>query len=190
MKHILLFLAFLPASGIAESVAPYSIDTRIRNIISAVGVNWNSSSSFKAVLIREDEYAALYIFRGPFDQAPLAYAPQAAITGDTWASVPWLEFDEDGTLHLHSENRAFGRNKWEATLSIIERNGKFIVSAFSLNAYDSLNPDRYTDCNIDMLTRTLIVNDSTITPYPLPAEVTIQNWNEEFEGECYVSNEP
>lgn len=185
MKHIILLFALLPVSGIAESVAPYPISTRIRDVISAVGVNWNSSGSFKAVLIREGEYAALYIFRGPYDQAPLVYAPQAAITGSTWASIPWLEFDESGTLLLRSENRAFGRNKWDATLSIIEQNGKFIVSAFNLNAYDSIEPNNYTDCTIDMLSHKLMVNEIEITPFPLPAEVQLKDWSEDFEGVCY-----
>lgn len=185
MKHILFLLALLPASANAEPVAPISI----HNVISAVGPGWNTAVSYKAVLVREGEYVALYIFRGPYDQEPLVYAPQAAITGPNWGMVPWLEFDEGGTLILHSENRAFGRNKWEATLSIIERNGEFIVSAFSVIAYDSLEPDDHTDCTIDMMAQRMTVNDRLITPFPLPAAVAARNWAATYEDTCYAQTD-
>ncbi|MBL1437973.1 MAG: hypothetical protein COB08_017460 [Rhodobacteraceae bacterium] len=184
MKRIAVLLVLLPASGLAESIAPRPMNTHIQNIISAVGPNWNSSGNFKALLIREGEFAALYIFRGPYDLAPLVYAPQAAITGEYWASIPWLEFDEGSALLLHSENRSHGRNKWENTLTIIERNNRFIVSAFTLSSYDSLNPDNYTDCTIDMLAQTMSVNNKPITPFPLPAEIEIKDWSEEIEAVC------
>ncbi len=179
MKRILTLLALLPAMGMAQPAAPV-------NVISAVGPSWNTAGNYKAVLMREGEYAALYIFRGPYDEAPLVYAPHAAITGPYWGMVPWLEFDEGGTLILHSENRAFGRNKWEATLSIVERNGSFIVSAYGLSAYDSLDQDNFTDCNIDMLAQKVVLNASEITPYPLPSEVLIEDWSETMESVCYA----
>ena len=188
MKRILALLALLPAAGIAESVPPWSVNSRIQNIISAVGPNWNGNANYKAVLIREGEFGALYIFRGPYDQQPLTYAPHAAITGEYWGAVPWLEFDESGALLLHSENRAHGRNKWESTLTIIERNDRFIVSAFSRSSYDSLNPDDYSDCTIDMLGQALTVNGQAVMPFPLPARINVQYWSEEYEDACYVDN--
>ncbi len=186
MKPIIAFLALLPAAGMAESVPPWPVDTRIQNIISAVGPNWNGSANYKAVLIREGEFAALYIFRGPYDQRPLAYAPRVAITGEYWGAVPWLEFDEGGALLLYSEKRAYGRNKWDSLLTIIERDDRFIVSAFSRSSYDSLNPDDYTDCTIDLLGQVLTVNGTVITPYPLPAEVEVRTWSEDLEDACYT----
>lgn len=189
MKRIALILTLLATSSLAESVAPWPISTRIQNIISAVGPNWNSSGNFKALLVRERELAALYIFRGPYDQAPLVYAPQAAITGDYWASVPWLEFDESGALLLHSENRSHGQHKWESTLTIIERNNRFIVSGFTLSSYDSLNPDNYTDCTVDMLGQTMSINNTSITPFPLPVEIEIKDWSEETAAPCYAETE-
>ena len=186
MKRTFALLALLPTAGMAESVAPWSVDTRIQDVISAVGPNWNVNATFKAVLLRERDFAALYIYRGPFDLRPLAYAPHAAITGEHWGAVPWLEFNEGGALLLHSENRAFGRNKWDSTLTIIERDGRFIVSAFHLSGYDSLNPNDYFDCTIDMLAQTITLNDKPITPFPLPTEIHIQYWSEEMEDVCYT----
>ncbi len=177
-------LLLLPSTLMAESIAPYPISIRIRDIISAVGPSWNTAGSYKAVLLREDEHAALYIFRGPYDQAPLVYAPQLATTGTYWGTVPWLEFDDAGTLLLHSENRAHGRNKWEAMLSINEQNGSFFVSAFNVSGYDSLDPDSFTDCAIDMTAQTLIVNGHEVTPFPLPTEVEVENWNSGYAGLC------
>lgn len=189
MKLVFSALFLLPTVLVAESLAPYPVTTRIQDIISAVGPSWHTAGSYKAVLVREDEAAALYIFRGPYDQTPLVYVPHAAITGDYWATVPWLEFDEGGTLLLHSENRGHGRNKWETTLSIVEKNGRFIVSAFNLSAYDSLDPDNYTDCTIDLIAQKISVNGREITPFPLPAEVAIQNWSGAFEGACASQSE-
>ncbi len=186
MKILPSLVALLPATGMAESVVPWPMETRIQNIISAVGPGWNANARFKAVLIREYEFAALYIFRGPYDPQPLAYAPRVAITGERWGAVPWLEFDGSGALLVHSENRAFGRNKWDSTLTIIERNGRFIVSAFHGTGYDSLNPDDYFDCTIDMLAQTVTLNDKPITPFPLPAEIHIRYWSEDMEDVCYT----
>lgn len=185
MKFGVILLALLATPPMAEPNTPPSNSILIRNVISAVGPSWNTAGNYKAVLMREGEYAALYIFRGPYDEAPMVYAPHAAVTGDYWATIPWLEFDEGGTLLLHSENRAYGRNKWESTLSIVERNNKFIVSSYNLSAYNSLNPDNFTDCTINMLTRKLIVNEIEITPFPLPAEVQLKDWSEGLEGVCY-----
>ena len=190
MKIANFAILLLPTVTVAESIAPYPISTRIQDIISAVGPSWNTAGSYKAVLVREGEYAALYIFRGPYDQAPLLYAPEITLTGAYWGTVPWLEFDEGGTLLLHSENRAFGRNKWETTLSIDERNGRFMVSSFNLNSYDSLNPDTYTDCSIDMNAQRLSINGHKIEPFPFPLEVTVQEWNGSFEGACYSHIQP
>ena len=189
MKYILIILSLLPFAAHAESIAPWPMSARIQNIISAVGMNWNSSGNFKAVLVRQNEYAALYIYRGPFDQTPLVYAPHAAITGDYWASIPWLEFDEGGALLLHSENRSHGRNKWESTLTIIEQNNRFIVSAYTYSSYDSLNPDDQTDCNIDLLTQTMTVNNKPVEPFPLPLEVEIEDWTETLSGSCYEARQ-
>ncbi|NOR63821.1 MAG: hypothetical protein GQ535_15195 [Rhodobacteraceae bacterium] len=190
MKLMSFLFILMPTILMAGTNSPHPTNTPIQDIISAVGPSWNTAGSYKAVLLREGEYAALYIFRGPYDQTPLVYLPYAAITGDYWSTIPWLEFDEGGTLLLHSENRGHGRNKWENTLSIIERNGTFIVSAFNLSAYDSLDPDNYTDCTIDMLAQKLSVNGREITPFSLPAEVAAQNWSSAFEGACYTNAEP
>ena len=97
-------------------------------------------------------------------------------------------FDEGGTLLLYGENRAFGRNKWDNLLTIIERDDRFIVSAFSRSSYDSLNPDDYTDCTIDLLKQVLTVNGAVITPYPLPAQVEVRTWSEDLEDACYPND--
>ena len=184
MKSIVFYLALLPTIGFPDPVAPIDL----KNVISAVGPSWNTAGNYKAVLVREDEYAALYIFRGPFDEEPLVYAPYAAITGPYWGMVPWLEFNKGGTLILHSENRAFGRHKWESTLSINERNGTFFVSAYSLSSYDSLDPYSFLDCNIDILAQKAVLNTIDITPYPLPTDVLIEDWSEVLGAVCYAAD--
>ena len=186
MKFIPLLITLWPLSTIADSIAPYPTSARLRNVISAVGPNWNGAGNFKAVLIREDSGSvALLIFRGPYDQHAVVYAPHIALTGAYWGAIPWLEFDEGGRLLLHSENYSSGRNKWGKTLTIIERNNQFIVSEFSFSSYDSQNPDDQTDCNINLITREMSNNNQTQTPFPLPDEILLVDWNEQFEQVCY-----
>ncbi len=189
MKFAPLLFALLPMAAQAQPAAPFPANVQVSDVISAVGPGWNAPAFYKAILLRDEDYAALLIFRAPFDQPPALYAPKLAATGNYWGTVPWLEFDDNGALLLRSENRGTGRNKWEQTLTIIERDGRFIVSAFNLSAYDSIAPDNSTDCRIDMLAGTMQVNDQPITPFPLPPLVLVKDWNEDLEYVCYQAGD-
>ncbi|MCF6272507.1 MAG: hypothetical protein L3J37_04835 [Rhodobacteraceae bacterium] len=185
MRLATLLFALFPMVAQGQSDTP-PVNTRISDVVSAVGPGWNASAFYKAILLRERDFVSLLIFQDPFDDIPEVYAPEIAFTGILRGMVPWLEFAEDGALLLRSENRAIGRNKWERTLTIIERDNRFIISAFSLSSYDFLDLRKYTNCTIDMLAGTMQVNEKPVSPFPLPNEILLVDWSEAHENLCYV----
>ncbi len=185
MKILTLFLVTLPLAALAEAPAPYPETIDPADIISAVGPSWNAGGRYKAVLLRQGEYAALAIFSGPFDKTPAAYAPEIALTGTSWGNVPWLEFNESGALLLYNQNVAYGNNKWQQVLTIIERNGRYIVSRFSLNAYDTRDENNNTECELDIIAGTMVVNGGPVTATSLRREIGIADWSEQMEETCY-----
>lgn len=186
MKYISLILVLLPAVAQAGPL-PHSI--HLDDVISAVGPNWNSSASFKAVLVREFDDASLYLFHDPFDQTPAAIAPAIAFTGGMWGQIPWLEFDDSGALLVFSENMSVGRNRWQEMVVIERRAQGFFITEYGYNAYDTLNLDNSLDCAIDYENATVTLNGTLLHIDERMTLVPLKNWGPELHAACFQGGE-
>lgn len=148
-----VLLAALPAVA-APPRAPGDIPSA--KVLSAVTGDWNNDGSIDHAVLFEtdDSYAGLAIFltKGHAKLVMAAFNPHMAFNGQMAGSTPELRITKSGSLQLHSENMAVGRDHWERTLTISYRGNRVVVSGITASAYDTLDPDSASSCDINLLT--------------------------------------
>lgn len=152
-RHLILATALVAASA-AHAEPDYS---RILDVetFSAEG----NGDTDRAVLVENgDSGADLYIYRALDASADPAKPPKPALVkknaawdGGMWGSRPSLESNAKGSLLIKSENTGIGRDKWTQTVTVVYRNGAFIVAGLTRNAYDSLEPNSAHSCDLNFL---------------------------------------
>lgn len=65
--------------------------------------------------------------------------------------VPWLEIADSGSLLVHAEQISIGRNPWEETLTLAEREGQIRVAGYTLNQWDRITAGS-AQCDWNLLT--------------------------------------
>lgn len=63
-----------------------------------------------------------------------------------------LSVSKDGDLLINQKNESVGRDRWERTLTISYRNGRYVVSGFTYNFRDTLDPKTGGSCDYNLLT--------------------------------------
>jgi hypothetical protein len=148
-----LLLTAMPAAA-APPHAPGDIPSA--RVLSAVTGDWNNDGSIDHAVLFEtdDSYAGLAIFlsKGNGGVALSAFNPHMAFNGQMAGSTPELRVAKSGSLQLHSENMAVGRDHWERTLTISYRGNRVVVSGITASDYDTLDPNSGTSCDINLLT--------------------------------------
>jgi len=141
---------------------------------------------FRAVLAETEDGGDLYIFTdsgGGWLQT--VYAKDIVWRGGMYGQEPWLEATEHGSLKIHSENTAVGRNRWEQVLTIAYRNNQFLVAGYTFSYYDTLDPDGAGQCDVNLLTGKGILNGNTFKT-SLPA-LPVGEWTMDTQPrECVV----
>jgi hypothetical protein len=59
--------------------------------------------------------------------------------------------NEKGSLLIKSANEAIGRSRWSQTLTIVYRNGQFLVAGLTREARDKLDPKAGGSCELNFL---------------------------------------
>jgi hypothetical protein len=65
---------------------------------------------------------------------------------------PSIEALPGGSIAVHSQNSAIGRNRWEQTLTIAYRNDQFVVAGYTYSDYDTIDNDDNGQCDYNVLT--------------------------------------
>ena len=58
----------------------------------------------------------------------------------------------NGSLTIEQLNIGFSRSRWERTLTISYRNGKYVISGFTYSAWDAHNPELGQGCDYNLIT--------------------------------------
>ncbi|WP_395175211.1 hypothetical protein [Roseibium alexandrii] len=146
---LLTFLLAIKAFAGAPNVS-------VASVLSVVS-GYQDSNYYKAVLVKGEEDADLYLFsRDGWDLILEAYAPGIVVTGIGGTDAS-LSTAENGALRVHSENIAIGRNRWQQTLTIVHRDGQYVVAGYTYSFYDTLAVDANGDvltgeCDVNLLT--------------------------------------
>jgi hypothetical protein len=152
-KPALSALAFLLAVSTAHG-ADLTVD--VADVLSAVS-GYQDGDYYRAVLVRGEEDADLYVFsRDGWDLTLEAHAPGIAVTGIGGTDAS-LTSTETGALKVNSENIGIGRHRWQQTLTIVKRDGRFVVAGYTYSYYDTLAVDANGevltgDCDVNLLT--------------------------------------
>ena len=151
LRHAIILLLLSGTSLHAEDrLIPAS------SVLSAVS-GYQNGQYFRAILAQGKEDADLHVFsRDGWDMVPEAFAPGIAVTG-IGGSDASLDTTEQGSLLVRSENIAIGRHRWQQTLTIVKRDGQFLVGGYTYSFYDTLEVDANGEvvtgnCDLNLLT--------------------------------------
>ncbi len=181
----------LAAAVIAAGLMSWTPQTASANerIFAVATGDWNQDGTADAAMLllpeddAPDHTLVVYIADRVTRRLRLAATAENFVWGwpDTAGQSPRLEAMANGSLAVHSQNEAIGRNRWAQKLTIAYRNGTFVVAGFTYAAYDTLseNPDEDAlECDLNVLTGEGLLDGEPIrfstTWIPLDA------WTQEF----------
>ena len=64
---------------------------------------------------------------------------------------PMLDLAPNGSVRVVSMNESIGRDRWWLTLTIAHRDGAYKVAGFTFDWYDTLDPEAYGVCDLNLL---------------------------------------
>jgi hypothetical protein len=158
---------------------------KAEQVISSVTYDFASDgASDRALLVEGDNAADLYIYQSVDDpvshQSTLKlvfYKKEAAYSGGVFGQLPSLEVNGRGSLKIKSENISIGRNRWTEVLTIGYRSNQFMVLGVTYTAYDTLDPNAFSDCDLNLASGKGVRKGKPFAAGLQP--VPLANWSED-----------
>jgi hypothetical protein len=178
-------LSVLAAGAQAQSASQSPVSIPPDAVLSAVTSDWNGDGRMdRAILVEgQEERADLYIYVSTDDpnggeRRDLALAKTgAAWKGAMWGTQPSLELSPKGSLLLKSGNDAIGRSRWSQTLTIVYRNGEFLVAGMTFDSRDTLEPKAGGHCDLNLLTGQGIRNGKALKV--AAKQIRLADWSDD-----------
>jgi len=149
-------LAATPALAAPRPAAPPAVPPA--KVVSATSGSWTPDGSVgRAVLIDDPDNSSvdLAIYSGgagsPTAMKLAAFAHDIASSGNMAGNTAELRQTPKGALQVYSENTAVGRDKWERTMTLAFRKGRFVVAGVTMTSYDDLKPNSGVSCDLNYL---------------------------------------
>jgi len=142
---LLALLAPLPGQAQDTTVPP----------VAALVLDWNQDAAPDAVwLTRGSEHSAdVHIRMGGADGPhPVLTIPGAVYFGSWIGQAPGLEALTDTSFAMTSEQTGHGPTPWMARVTVAFRNGGLMVTGYSHDYYDRLDPEHWGSCDVNLLT--------------------------------------
>ncbi len=164
-------LVALPAA--AEVLVPAS------DVLEVLTTEWNEDGGAdRAVLVANEDTFDLYVFLStdaPDERTLAVEALDLGWRGAMWGTQPSLELTDKRALKVHSGNEAIGRGRWHETLTILYRNGRFVVGGYTYVGRDTLDLDYEYNCDVNLFTGKGVFNGK---PYSAGAKgaVPVEIW--------------
>jgi hypothetical protein len=161
MRALFLTLVVLALCGRARADVP-TIEAPVplaENVIATLTFDFNGDGAADRLLLVEGDNAAdLYIYQSVDDPARstpvlklVFYKKDIAYSGGVFGQLPSLQLNErGGAFKIKSENVSIGRNRWTQVLTIAYRAGQFMVIGVTYTAYDTLDPNSFSDCDLNL----------------------------------------
>lgn len=97
--------------------------------------------------------ATLFIYRSTMD----GWSAVVVVDAIAWAgafagTTPFLRPGPADGFQIVSENMSVGRNRWRQAITVVHRDGAYIVAGYTYDAYDTLDPDAARSCDVNFLT--------------------------------------
>lgn len=153
----------------------------IDRVLSVVTTDWNEDGlADRAILLAgKEDNADFYLFEGnDYSESAaktlITARPALVWMGSMWGTKPELKLGPKNALQIISQNESIGRDRWNETLTVIRRNGVYVVAGYTYNSRDTLDPDAYSTCDINYLNGKALVNGKSVK-HRLPLQ-TLQAW--------------
>ena len=166
MKKYLMILTLSACHSVSHAnPAPINTHLPIDRVLSVVTTDWNEDGlQDRAILIASDDSSAdLYIFESSDtdQQSPKAlkvYKQGIAWMGGMWGTQPELKLSGRNSLQIVSQNDAIGRDRWNETITVTRRDGDYRVVGYTYNSRDTLDPDAFHSCDINLLNGKAVID--------------------------------
>lgn len=145
--------SFTPAPGLAEM-----------RILGVAADDWDRDGEVEFAVLAAPAVdggvdASLFVYRPDGDGwALVTHAPEIAHGGAFEGTTPFLRPVSSGGFQIVSQNMSVGRNRWVQTLTIVHRDGVYVVESFGYDSYDTLDLDAGSSCDVNLLTGRAIVD--------------------------------
>jgi hypothetical protein len=160
MRVSLAALAVLVATGAMAQTAPKpaSGPAPALPVVAEVTPDFNGDGiADRAVMVNDDGDVHLRLYFGTKGQ-PGANATvlaiekrEIAMAGGMAGTEPSLEVNARGSLLVKTQNISVGRNRWERTLTIVHRGGRFVVGGLEYMHYDTIDHSQSGRCDFNLL---------------------------------------
>lgn len=152
------------AVGLAgPAVAGEPLTISPHRVIDVITADWNGDGDFdRAVLIEgaEDADLRIYLSNGGEEGMALTVSrPGIVWRGAMWGTLPSLGLNAAGSLQVLSGNQSIGRHRWQETLTIAWRGGRFVVAGFTFESHDTLEAGLNRHCDVNFLSGRGLLDD-------------------------------
>jgi hypothetical protein len=161
-------------------------DSGLANVLSAVTLDFkHDGDEARAILTQNAEGAAdLHIYfstAGPnAGEHPFKLVltkKNVVFAGSMWGQHPSLSINDKGSLVVASTNTAIGRTKWTESLTVVFRNGEFVIAGIAYSAYDGIDPKAGGSCELNLLAGRGMRNGKPVPVTLAPVKLT--DWSDE-----------
>ena len=171
-------LAALLLAAAPLAAAPALAEPRLQDVLSVATLSFGDDGAIdRAVLTQGEDGADLAIYRAvpaPAQDAPAlkpAFAKADLVwTGQLWGTLPSLSVNRRGALVIASGNDAIGRDRWHMALTVVLRDGRYLVVGITRDDRDTLDPKAGTSCDLNLATGRGTADGKPVTglsPIPL-----------------------
>ena len=133
-------------------------DPGIGDVLEVVHHDWDGDGDRDRAMLVNDPggYIDLHIYLTGLDEGAdrtLAVRVRDFVWGGAmYGTHPRLEVTGRGALRVHSQNDSIGRNRWSQVLTVLWREGRFVVGGFTYEALDTLDLDFEYACDVNLMT--------------------------------------
>ncbi len=176
-------VGLLPAMGVLAQSFP------AERIIAGASGDWNKDGATDLALLvapgSDDEVIGIYLYVTESDRGLLKLVTSAPdkVWGNSrldgfYGQDPAITALANGSIAVMSQNSTIGRNRWERTLTLAYREGRFIVAGYTYAYRDTLDVADSGFCDYNVATGKL-KRDETAQSVA-PTTVSIEDWTDEI----------
>lgn len=176
-------VGLLPAMGVLAQSFP------AERIIAGASGDWNKDEAADLALLvapeNDEGNIGIYLYVTESDRGLLKLVASAPdkVWGNSkldgfYGQAPAITALANGSIAVMSQNSTIGRNRWERTLTLAYRGGRFIVAGYTYHYYDTINLDDSGTCDYNVVTGKLTRDEATRSE--APRTVSIEDWTDEI----------
>ncbi|WP_067337171.1 hypothetical protein [Stappia indica] len=162
---------------------------RAQDVLDAAVGDWNKDGREDLALLAttsgDDMQVGLYVYLREEETNGSLLSLALAVPDKIWGGrggetaafgqEPSIRALSNGSIAITTQNFGIGRNRWEHTISLAHRDGRFVVAGLTFNSYDTLQEEEPLNCDLNLLTGRGVVNERKISFAAIALQ--LQDWD-------------